>query len=320
MFHANAWGLPFVMALCGAKQILPGPFLDATSIVSLLESEKVTITAGVPTIWLGILQYLDANPGTHDLSSIRFMLVGGSAVPEAVIRAFEQRHALRIVQAWGMTETSPLGSMVSLRPDLDDLEADERFAYGATQGMAAPFVEIRGRNEEGFIPWDNATFGELEVRGPWVAASYYNGDADSKDRWTDDGWFRTGDVVTIAAGGHITIQDRSKDLVKSGGEWISSVQLENALMGHPDVAEAAVVAVAHPKWAERPLAVIVPKPGCTPQEESLRAFLAPSFPKWWLPDAFVLADALPRTATGKLKKTELRVRYKDVYVQEPALT
>ena len=320
MFHANAWGLPFVMALCGAKQILPGPFLDPASIVQLLESEKVTVTAGVPTIWMGILQYLDANPKKHDLSSVRFMLVGGSAVPEAVIRAFEQRHGLRIVQAWGMTETSPLGSMVSLRPGLDALEPDERFAYEATQGMAAPFVEIRGRSEEGLIPWDNTTMGELEVRGPWVAASYYKGDADSKDRWTDDGWFRTGDVVTIAPGGSITIQDRSKDLVKSGGEWISSVQLENALMGHPEVAEAAVVAVAHPKWAERPLGVVVAKAGCAPSEESLRAFLAPTFPKWWLPDAFVLTDTLPRTATGKLKKTELRARYKDVYVQEPALT
>ena len=320
MFHANAWGLPFAMALAGAKQILPGQFLDPASIVELLESEKVTVTAGVPTIWLGILNYLDANPGKHDLSSVRMMIVGGSAVPEAVIRAFQDRHGLRIVQAWGMTEMSPLGSMVSLRPDLHTLSSDERFAYGATQGMAAPFVEIRARNEDGLIPWDNATMGELEVRGPWVAASYYKADADADDRWTDDGWFRTGDVVTIAEGGHITIQDRSKDLVKSGGEWISSVQLESVLMGHPDVAEAAVVAVAHPKWTERPLAVIVPKAGCAPNTECLREFLAPKFPKWWLPDAFVLADSLPRTATGKLKKTELRAIYKDVYVEEPALT
>jgi fatty-acyl-CoA synthase len=160
--------------------------------------------------------------------------------------------------------------------------------------------------------------GELEVRGPWVAASYYLADADANAPFTDDGWFRTGDVVTIAPGGSITIQDRAKDLVKSGGEWISSVHLESALMGHPEVAEAAVVAIAHPKWAERPLAVVVPKPGCTPSEESLRAFLAPTFPKWWLPNAFVLAESLPRTATGKLKKTELRARYKDVYLEEPA--
>jgi fatty-acyl-CoA synthase len=320
MFHANAWGLPFAMALAGAKQILPGPFLDAASIVELLESERVTLTAGVPTIWLSILQYLDANPEKHDLSRLRFMIVGGSAAPEAVIRAFEQRHKLRIVQAWGMTETSPLGSIVSLRPGLDELDPEERFAYGATQGMAAPFVEIRGRGEDGLIPWDDTTMGELEVRGPWVAASYYKGDADSNSPFTDDGWFRTGDVVTIAPGGSITIQDRAKDLVKSGGEWISSVQLESALMGHPDVLEAAVIAVAHPKWAERPLAVIVPKAGCAPSEESLREFLAPMFPKWWLPNAFVLADSLPRTATGKLKKTELRARYKDVYIEEPALT
>jgi len=313
MFHANAWGLPFVAALAGARQILPGPCLDPKSIVELLERERVTVAAGVPTIWSGILQYLEANPGRHDLSRIRFMIVGGSAVPESMIRSFQERHGLRIVQAWGMTEMSPLGSITSLRSDLDSLDADARYAYGATQVMAAPFVEIRARNEDGLVPWDNATMGELEVRGPWISASYYHADEDAREKFTDDGWFRTGDVVTIAPGGHITIQDRSKDLVKSGGEWISSVQLESALMGHPDVAEAAVVAVAHPKWGERPLAVVVPKAGCQPSAASLIGHLAEKFPKWWLPDDCVLTDTLPRTATGKLKKTDLRATHKDHY-------
>jgi fatty-acyl-CoA synthase len=313
MFHANAWGLPFVAALAGAKQVLPGAFLDPQSVVELLEREGVTVAAGVPTIWSGILQYLEANPGKHDLSRIRFMIVGGSAVPESMIRSFQERHGLRIVQAWGMTEMSPLGSITSLRSDLGSLDADARYAYGATQGMAAPFVEIRARNEDGFVPWDNATMGELEVRGPWISASYYHADDDAREKFTDDGWFRTGDVVTIAQGGHITIQDRSKDLVKSGGEWISSVQLESALMGHPDVAEAAVVAVAHPKWGERPLAVVVPKPGRQPTTASLIGHLADKFPKWWLPDDCVLTETLPRTATGKLKKTDLRATHKDHY-------
>ena len=317
MFHANAWGLPFAAALAGAKQILPGQFLDPQSIVELLERERVTVAAGVPTIWAGILQYLDANPRKHDLSRIRFMIVGGSAVPESMLRSFQERHGLRIVQAWGMTEMSPLGSITSLRSDLDSLDADARYAYGATQGMAAPFVEIRARNEDGIVPWDNATMGELEVRGPWISSGYYHADDDGREKFTDDGWFRTGDVVTIAQGGHITIQDRSKDLVKSGGEWISSVQLESALMGHPDVAEAAVVAVAHPKWAERPLAVVVPKAGCQPTAASLIAHLADKFPKWWLPDDCVLTDTLPRTATGKLKKTDLRVTYRDHYAGAP---
>jgi fatty-acyl-CoA synthase len=317
MFHANAWGLPFICALVGAKLILPGQFLDAASIVDLLERERVTVAAGVPTIWLGILQYLDANPGKHDLSHIRYMIVGGSAVPESMIRAFQERHGLRIIQAWGMTETSPLGSITSLRPDRRALDVDGRYAFDATAGTAAPFVEIRGRNEEGLIPWDNATMGELEVRGPWVSSKYYNPEADAADKFTDDGWFRTGDVVTIAPGGHLTIQDRSKDLVKSGGEWISSVQLESALMGHPEVAEAAVVAVAHPKWAERPLAVIIPKQGCQPTTSSLLEHIADKFPKWWLPDDCVLTDTLPRTATGKLKKTDLRATYKDHYMLAP---
>ncbi|HZA34780.1 MAG TPA: AMP-binding protein, partial [Vicinamibacterales bacterium] len=221
MFHANAWGLPFACAMIGAAQVLPGPCLDASSIVGLLESEHVTHTAGVPTICHALLRYLDEHPG-HDLSALRTMLVGGAAIPEGTVRAFETRHGLHIVHAWGMTETAPLGSVSRVPSELAHAPADVRYAWRARQGRPAPFIEIRGRDEDGaLIPWDDRTMGELEVRGPWVAAAYYPGD-DAPDRWTTDGWFRTGDIVTIAPSGCLMIQDRAKDLVKSGGEWIST--------------------------------------------------------------------------------------------------
>jgi len=311
MFHANAWGLPFACAMIGCGQVLPGPALDPASLVELFEQERVTVTAGVPTIWHGLLAYLDANPG-RDLSSLRLMLVGGAAVPEAMIRAFEQRHGLRILHAWGMTETSPLGSTATLPIELAAASEDERFAARATQGRPAPFVEIRARHDAGLVAWDGETMGELEVRGPWVAAAYYPGD-ETPDRWTADGWFRTGDIVTIAPNGSITVQDRAKDLVKSGGEWISTVPLESALVSHPDVAEAVVVAVPHPTWGERPLAVIVPAAGRRPDLDSIRAHLAPYFAKWWLPDGIVLVESLPRTGTGKYQKHAVRAQVRDYF-------
>jgi acyl-CoA synthetase (AMP-forming)/AMP-acid ligase II len=251
MFHANAWGMPFAAVMNGAKMVMPGPHLDAANIVDLFQRERVTITGGVPTIWMGVLQYLDAHPGEFDVSSIRAMYVGGSAVPQAMIEAFDKKYGLRIIQAWGMTEMSPLGTAGHLPSSLIDAPAEQQFAFRAKQGRPAPFVEIRARNEDGIVPWDGQTMGELEVRGPWVASAYYNRD-DCADRFTDDGWFKTGDIVTIDPSATIQIQDRSKDLIKSGGEWISSVALECALMGHPAVAEAAVIPVMHPKWAERP--------------------------------------------------------------------
>ena len=315
MFHANAWGLPFGAVMLGAKLVMPGPHLDPASLVDLFQREKVTIAAGVPTIWMGVLQYLDANPGKFDLSAIRAMYVGGSAVPQALIEAFEKRHGLKINQAWGMTEMAPLGTVAHCPPSMATATDAVKFAYRAKQGRPAPFVEIRARNEDGLVPWDSQTMGELEVRGAWVASSYYN-NADAADRFTADGWFRTGDIVTIDRDATIQVQDRTKDLIKSGGEWISSVALECALMGHPAVAEAAVIPMASAKWSERPLAAVVLKPGATATPAELKAFLAPSFSKFWLPDAFEFIDAIPRTSAGKFKKSELRERFKDYQAAE----
>jgi fatty-acyl-CoA synthase len=313
MFHANAWGLPYGAAMQGAALVLPGPHLDPPSLIDLFERERVTLTAGVPTIWMGVLQYLDANPAKHDLSALRRMVVGGAAIPQALIEAFEQRHGLHVVHAWGMTETTPLGTVSHLPHDMSDASDESRQQQRAKQGRPTPFVEIRARNEEGLVAWDDRTMGELEVRGPWVASAYYNRD-DCGDWFTSDGWFKTGDIVTIDERGTMTIQDRSKDMIKSGGEWISSVALENALMGHPAVAEAAVIPVASTKWSERPLATIVLKPGATVSPDDLRAFLAPQFPKFWLPDAFEFIDAIPRTSAGKFQKSALRSRFKDYQV------
>ena len=309
MFHANAWGLPYACAMCGSGLALPGPHLDPASLLEMMANERVTIAAGVPTIWMGLLRALDLAPGRYDLSRVRHLVVGGAAPPLAMITAFRERHGLMLLHAWGMTETSPLGSVSHVPADLACAPAPVQDRQRAKQGRPAPFVEIRASNGIQAIPWDGQTMGELEVRGPWVAAGYY-GDARG-DRFTADGWFRTGDIVTIDERGTIEIQDRAKDLVKSGGEWISSVALENALMGHPAVAEAAVVAVAHPKWTERPLAVVVLKEGASATAAELLAFLAPQFPKFWLPDAVELVDAIPRTAAGKFLKSALRERFKD---------
>ena len=309
MFHANAWGLPYAALMQGAALVMPGPHLDAASLVELFEHERVTLTAGVPTIWMSLLHYLDANPGVHDLSSLRSMIVGGAAIPQALIEAFERRHGIRVVHAWGMTETTPLGTTSHLPPDLAGAADEAKYVQRAKQGRPSPFFEIRARNEEGLISWDGQTMGELEVRGPWVAAGYYQyGSGD--DRFTGDGWFKTGDIVTIDERATVSIQDRSKDLIKSGGEWISSVALES-LMGHPAVAEAAVIPVASARWSERPLATVVLKAGMAASPDELRAFLAPHFPKFWLPDAFEFIDAIPRTSAGKFQKSALRARFKD---------
>jgi len=299
----------------GAKMVLPGPHLDPASLVDLFVRERVTVTGGVPTIWMGMLQFLDANPGAFDLSSMRAMFVGGSAVPRALIEAFDRRYGLKIIQAWGMTELAPLGTTGHLPAALAGAADEAKFEFRAKQGRPSPFVEIRARHEDGLVPWDGTTMGELEVRGPWVASAYYNS-PDAADRFTADGWFRTGDIATIDADATVQIQDRSKDLIKSGGEWISSVALECALMGHPAVAEAAVIPVTSEKWSERPLAAVVLKPGATASAAELRAFLAPQFAKFWLPDAFEFIDAIPRTSAGKFKKSELRDRFKDYRLAE----
>jgi fatty-acyl-CoA synthase len=310
MFHVNAWGLPYGCAMMGAKLVLPGPHLDAVSLLDLMHQEKVTIAGGVPTVWLAILDALDKEPKRWDLRSVKQMVIGGSAAPQAMIEAFDKRHGLKVLHAWGMTEMSPIGSTTRLRPEHDKLPESEQFRIRALQGVPPPLVEVRGMSPAGETPWDGKSMGELEVRGPWVARSYYKNEGES-DKFRSDGWFRTGDVVTLDADGYIRITDRSKDLIKSGGEWISSVDLENALMGHPAVKEAAVVAVKHPKWDERPVACVVTREGAQVTDEELRKFLAPKFADWQMPDAFVRIEAIPRTAAGKFLKSALREKLKD---------
>ena len=313
MFHVNAWGLPFTCTMLGCTLVFPGPFLDPASLLELFEKEQVTITAGVPTIWLGILNMLDAAPDKYNLKRLRRLIVGGSAAPRAMIKGFEERHGLNILQAWGMTETSPLGSVGVLTSEILKRDIETQYDYRAKQGVPSAFVEIRGHNENGMIPWDGNTMGELEVRGPWISGAYYN-TPDQADKFTDDGWFRTGDIVTIESNGYIEIKDRSKDVIKSGGEWISSVALESMLMGHAAVAEAAVFAIPSEKWVERPMACVVLKEGKSATKEELRKFLEPHFAKFQLPDAFEFVKEIPKTSVGKFKKSVLREMYKDYKV------
>jgi fatty-acyl-CoA synthase len=311
MFHVNAWGLPFTAVMTGTKQVFPGPHLDPASLLGLVAGEKVTFTAGVPTIWMGILDALDKNPGAFDTSSLKAMVVGGAAAPQAVIEAFEKRHKLQVLHAWGMTETTPLGTVSRLKPHLEQRPDAERFKARAAQGLAVPFVDVRAVGESGDpVAWDGKSMGELHVRGPWVASSYYQNPIEA-DKFTMDGWFRTGDIVTFDADGYMRITDRSKDVIKSGGEWISSVELENALMGHPAVKEAAVIGLPHPKWTERPVGCVVLREGATATPAELREFLEPMFAKYCLPDAFVFMAAIPRTAAGKFLKSALREQLKD---------
>ncbi|HLM48336.1 MAG TPA: AMP-binding protein, partial [Myxococcaceae bacterium] len=315
MFHAAAWGLPYSAVLAGSKIVFPGPHLDPQSIVDLMASERVSIAAGVPTIWLGILALLDQEPKRWDLRSVRTMIIGGAAAPPAMIDGFLHRHGLVVTHAWGMTELNPLGTLARPRRHHETLPQPERLAIRATQGYAVPFVEVRHVSDTGqVLPWDGATMGELEVRGPWVASSYYGG--EGPDRFTSDGWFKTGDVVTLDADGYVRITDRSKDVIKSGGEWISSVALENALMAHPAVLEAAVFAAKDPKWDERPLAAVVFKPGQSASKADLAAHLEQSFAKWWLPDDYVFVPQIPRTSTGKFLKTKLREEYGEHLVKQ----
>jgi fatty-acyl-CoA synthase len=261
---------------------------------------------------MAILQALDKEPDRWDLSHLRQLVVGGSAVPRSMFEGFD-RHGLTVIQAWGMTETSPLGSFCRLTPEYDEASDDEKYEFRCRQGIPVPFVEIRGRGEDDeLIAWDDEKMGELEVRGPWVAASYWRG--QGAEKFTDDGWFQTGDVVKIDEHGCIRIADRSKDLVKSGGEWISSVDMENHLMAHPAVAEAAVIAIPDERWGERPLAVIVVCEGSEPNPEELREHLAKNFAKWQLPDRFEFIEEIPRTATGKFKKLALREQFAEAQV------
>lgn len=310
MFHVNAWGLPYASTLVGAKQVYTGQFLQPPDLAQLIETERVTVAAGVPTIWIGLLAYLKQHP--HDISSLRVMPVGGSAAPPSLIEEYDKLGA-RIVHAWGMTEMTPIGVVSRLRGEMEDLPPEEQLKIRAKQGYPVPGVEIRAVDEEGReVPWDGKTLGELQVRGPWVMSSYYN-DPRNAEAFMD-GWFRTGDVVTIDENGYIQIADRTKDLVKSGGEWISSVELETAIMGHPKVLEAAVIAVPHERWQERPLACVVPKPEAkdTITAEEIIEHLRPRFARWWLPDAVVFVEAIPKTSVGKFDKKVLREQFKDI--------
>jgi fatty-acyl-CoA synthase len=311
MFHVNAWGLPYACAMIGAAQIHPGPCLDPQSLLELMAMERVNIAAGVPTIWIGIREALDKNPGAWTLVPGLRMIVGGSAAPESLIRDFD-RLGLRLLHAWGMTETSPIGLVSRLPPELDAAPEDVQYKLRAKQGVPPPLVDVRVVNDAGVVPRDGKTTGEVQVRGPWVASRYAT--LQAPDRWVHEGgvdWFRTGDVAHVDEHGFVQLVDRVADLIKSGGEWIASQELENALMGHPAVKEAAVIGVAHPKWSERPLAIVVVKPDVTIEADELRAFLAARFPKFWLPDAFEFVGAIPRTSAGKFKKTELRDTYRD---------
>lgn len=313
MFHVNAWGIPYASALFGAAQVYSGMFNDGSNLARLMQDERVTATAGVPTIWLGLLAELDRAREAgqpYDLTPQERVIVGGAAAPESMIRAFQERHGLNVIHAWGMTETHPLGTASNLPPGLDP-RSDEGYALRATQGRAVPLIDLMLLSETGErLPHDGQAMGRLMVRGPWVAGSYYGGvGAGSFVEVDGKLWFDTGDISTIDPLGYMTIQDRAKDLVKSGGEWISSVELENALMGHPAVALAAVIARYDSKWDERPLALVQLKPGHTVTPEELTASIVSQFPKWWLPDEYRFLETLPLGATGKVLKRELRDEY-----------
>ena len=306
MFHANVWGLGHAAPLAGASLVMPGPDLSPAAVVDLLESERVTVAAGVPTIWMGVLPALEG----RNVSSLRKIVCGGSAVPRSLSEAYREKIGLPITQAWGMTETSPIASVGHIKRALRNRPEDEQADLRASQGLGAPGVDLRIIDPESGeeAPWDGKTSGELQARGPWIAADYYN-DPRSRESFTDDGWLRTGDVAVIDPEGYIRLVDRTKDLVKSGGEWISSVELENELMAHPKVAEAAVIGVAHERWVERPLACVVVAEGHELTKEEVIDFLTPRVAKWWLPDDVVFIDEVPKTSVGKFSKKDLRARF-----------
>jgi fatty-acyl-CoA synthase len=315
MFHANAWGLPYAALLTGANLVMPARFMTPDALASLMVEQKVTLGFGVPTIWLGL-----ANPlkEVKDKLSLRSIICGGSAVPPALQQAYHRDLGVRIVHAWGMTETSPLASICRPLAAHDGLGEVELDAILATQGRILPGVELRIAGDDGkALPWDGESVGEIQVRGSWIASAYYHDDT-SAARFLD-GWLRTGDVATVDADGYIHIVDRTKDLVKSGGEWISSVELEGLIMSHPDVAEAAVVAVAHPKWDERPLACVVVKAGAQLTREDILAHLEGKVARWWLPDDVVFIEEVPKTSVGKFDKKVLRERFKDHVLPEVAV-
>ncbi len=313
MFHANAWGLPFAGVAFGTTQVLPGPMFTPQLLLELFDVYKVTLTAGVPTIWLGVLQEQRQNP--RDLSSMRLIVCGGSASPIGLVRGFEQELNIPYMTGYGMTETSPLVSLSTYLTHMEDYTADEKMNVRITQGMTMPLIDTRIVNENGEVPWDGKTMGELTIRGPWIANEYYH-DERTEEAFKD-GWLYTGDIAVMTTDGYIKITDRTKDLIKSGGEWISSVELENALMSHPKVFEAAVIAIPHEKWLERPLACVVAKPEFKDSitKEELLESLQQQFHKTWIPDDIVFIDEVPKTSVGKFLKAKLREDLKEYRIQ-----
>jgi fatty-acyl-CoA synthase len=305
MFHANAWGLGQAGVMAGADFVLPGANMAPAAIADLIESEKVTLAAGVPTIWMGMLGELDG----REFPALQRIVCGGSAVPKALSEAYREKLGMPLLQAWGMTETSPLGSVARIRSTLEGRPEEELADYRATQGVASPLVEVRVVDPAGEeLPWDGRERGELQARGPWVAAGYYN-DERSAETFTEDGWLRTGDVATISPEGYIRLVDRTKDVVKSGGEWISSVELENEIMAHPKVKEAAVIGVPDERWGERPLACVVAEPGAELDADEIRDFLEGRVARWWVPERIEFIEEVPKTSVGKFSKKALREQF-----------
>jgi fatty-acyl-CoA synthase len=305
MFHANAWGMPFAAVFFGTTQVLPGPGFNPALILDLVETEKVTITAGVPTIWLAVLNELEKNP--RNISSLRAIVSGGSASPKGLIRAFEEKYKVPFIVGYGLTETSPLVSLSVFTSKMENYSMDEKINIRALQGLTMPGLEVRIVNEEGEVPWDGKTMGELTIKGPWIASEYYKDERSASA--FKDGWLYTGDITVMTEDGYLKLMDRTADLIKSGGEWISSVDLENALMTHEAVFEAAVIAVPHEKWLERPLACVVLHEGKTPDEamkQELLSYMEGQFAKWWVPDDVVFLNEIPKTSVGKFLKRALR--------------
>ncbi|MBL8351127.1 MAG: fatty-acid--CoA ligase [Burkholderiaceae bacterium] len=307
MFHVNAWGLPYAACMVGAKLVFPGPFLDGKSLHELFEGERVTVSAGVPTVWQGLLTHVEAN--NLGFSTMRRTIIGGSACPPAMMRAFQDRYDVTVLHAWGMTELSPVGTVCTLKPRQLELNGEQRLGVQAKQGRSVFGVDMKIVGDDGAeLPWDGKTSGELMVRGPWIIASYFkNAGGDP----LVDGWFPTGDVANIDTDGFMQITDRAKDVIKSGGEWIGSIDLENIAMAHPAVAMAACIAAKHAKWDERPLLVVVRKPGAELTRQELLAFFEGKIAKWWTPDDVVFVDAIPLGATGKMLKNRLREQFAD---------
>jgi fatty-acyl-CoA synthase len=307
-FHVNAWGVPYSALMAGTKLVLPGPKMgDGEALYELIESEDVTKAFGVPTVWLSLLQYTEKTG--KRLEKLEQSLVGGAAVPRAMIEVFRDKHGVELRQGWGMTETSPIGTVNTIKAGLEDLSKDEQLDLATKAGRGIFGCELRIVDDNGGeLPWDGEAFGALQVRGPWVCSDYFKLEG-SGGTHTDDGWFETGDVATIDPQGYVAITDRTKDVIKSGGEWISSIELENTAMGHPAVAEAAVIGVAHPKWTERPLLVVVRSEGEDVSKEEMLAYFDGKVATWWVPSDVVFVDELPHTATGKVKKIELRKQF-----------